>query len=64
MLSIGHTHRRAVLILYLWAAIVALGSVSFVIWDGWRPLAVVAAAAAVGVVLTVRLPRWRPSERL
>ncbi|MEP7334067.1 MAG: MraY family glycosyltransferase, partial [Terracoccus sp.] len=33
MLKIGHTHRRAVLILYLWAAIVALGSVSFVIWD-------------------------------
>ena len=64
MLSIGHTHRRAVLILYLWAAIVALGSVSFVIWDGWRPVAVVAAAAAVGVVLTVRLPRWRAPERL
>ena len=64
MLSIGHTHRRAVLILYLWAAIVALGSVSFVIWDGWRPLAVVVAAAAVGVLLTVRLPRWRASERL
>ena len=62
--SIGHSHRRAVLILYLWAAIVALGSVSFVIWDGWRPLVVVAAAAAIGVVLTVWLPRWRPSERL
>ena len=64
MLRIGHGHRRAVLILYLWAAIVALGSVSFVIWDGLRPLAVVGAAAAMGVVLTVWLPRWRPSERL
>jgi UDP-GlcNAc:undecaprenyl-phosphate GlcNAc-1-phosphate transferase len=64
MLGIGHGHRRAVLILYLWAAIVALGSVSFVIWDGWRPLAVVSAAAALGVVLTVWLPRWSPSERL
>ncbi len=64
MLRIGHGHRRAVLILYLWAAIVALGSVSFVIWDGWRPLVVVSAAAALGVVLTVWLPRWRPSERL
>ena len=64
MLRIGHGHRRAVLILYLWAAIVALGSVSFVIWDGPRPLAVVGAAAAMGVVLTVWLPRWRPSERL
>ena len=64
MLRIGHGHRRAVLILYLWAAIVALGSVSFVIWDGWRPLAVVGAAAVLGVALTVWLPRWRPSERL
>jgi UDP-GlcNAc:undecaprenyl-phosphate GlcNAc-1-phosphate transferase len=64
MLRIGHGHRRAVLILYLWAAIVALGSVSFVIWDGWRPLVVVGAAAVAGVVLTVWLPRWRPSERL
>ncbi len=64
MLRIGHGHRRAVLILYLWAAIVALGSVSFVIWDGPRPLAVVGLAAAMGVVLTVWLPRWRPSERL
>ncbi|WP_323096758.1 MraY family glycosyltransferase [Intrasporangium sp. YIM S08009] len=64
MLRIGHGHRRAVLILYLWAAIVALGSVSFVIWDGWRPLAVVGAAAVIGVVLTVWLPRWSPVERL
>ena len=64
MLSIGHTHRRAVLILYLWAAIVALGAVSFVIWDGWRPLLVLAVAAMAGIVLTVWLPRWRPSERL
>ncbi|MEO7753336.1 MAG: MraY family glycosyltransferase [Terracoccus sp.] len=64
MLGIGHGHRRAVLILYLWAAIVALGSVSFVIWDGWRPLVVVAAASVVGLVLTVWLPRWSPSKRL
>ncbi|OFE14641.1 undecaprenyl-phosphate alpha-N-acetylglucosaminyl 1-phosphate transferase [Humibacillus sp. DSM 29435] len=64
MLKFGHTHRRAVLILYLWAAIVALGSVSFVIWDGWWPLVVVLAAAVVGAGLTVLLPRWRASERL
>lgn len=64
MLRIGHTHRRAVLILYLWAAIVALGSVSFVIWEGWIPLAVVLPAAAVGTVLTVLLPRWGAPDRL
>ncbi len=64
MLAIGHTHRRAVLILYMWAAIVALGSVSFVIWDGYRPLVAVLVAAGVGVLLTVRLPKWRPPRRL
>ncbi|HET7399556.1 MAG TPA: MraY family glycosyltransferase [Intrasporangium sp.] len=64
MLAIGHGHRRAVLILYLWAAIVAMGSVSFVIWDGWTPLVAVLGAAAVGAVLTVGLPRWSPAKRL
>lgn len=29
LLSIGHTHRRTVLILYLWVSIVALGAVSY-----------------------------------
>lgn len=64
MLKIGHGHRRAVLILYLWAAIIALGAVSFVIWDGWAPLVGVAVAAAVGVLLTLRLPNWSPPARL
>jgi UDP-GlcNAc:undecaprenyl-phosphate GlcNAc-1-phosphate transferase len=64
MLQIGHSHRRAVLIMYLWAAIVALGSVSFVVWEGWRPLGVLAIAVATGVVLTVWLPKWRPHKRL
>ena len=64
MLRIGHSHRRAVLIMYLWAAIVALGSVSFVVWEGWRPLGVLAVAVVLGVVLTVWLPKWRPHKRL
>ncbi len=64
MLRIGHSLRRAVLILYLWAAIVALGSVSFVVWEGWRPLGVVFLASVVGVVLTLWLPKWRPHDRL
>ena len=36
MLRIGHGHRRAVLLLYLWAAIVALGSVSIRLFDPRR----------------------------
>ncbi|EWT05929.1 UDP-N-acetylmuramyl pentapeptide phosphotransferase [Intrasporangium chromatireducens Q5-1] len=64
MLRIGHGHRRAVLILYMWAAIVALGSVSLVIWDGWTPVLVVIGAAIVGVVLTLWLPKWSPAKGL
>ena len=64
MLHIGHGHRRAVLILYLWAAIVALGSVSFVIWSGWTPPVVLVVAAVIGAVLTVKLPKWSPPRRL
>lgn len=64
MLEIGHGHRMAVLILYLWSAVIAFGAVSLVIWDGWAPVAVVLAAAAVGVVLTWWLPKWQARERL
>ena len=64
MLKIGHGHRRAVLVLYLWAAIVAMGSVSFVIWDGWVPLIGLVAAAIVGAMLTLWLPKWSPPRRL
>jgi UDP-GlcNAc:undecaprenyl-phosphate GlcNAc-1-phosphate transferase len=64
MLHIGHTHVRAVLLLYLWAALVALGAVSFAYVDGWLPFVVIALAAISAIVLTIWLPRWRPQHRL
>ena len=64
MLKIGHTHRRAVLLLYLWAALLAMGAVSFAYVDGWLPIVAIAVIAGTAVVLTVGLPRWRPSDRL
>jgi UDP-GlcNAc:undecaprenyl-phosphate/decaprenyl-phosphate GlcNAc-1-phosphate transferase len=64
MLQIGHTHVRAVLLLYLWAALVALGAVSFAYVDSWLPLVVMAVIAASAMVLTIWLPRWMPSRRL
>jgi UDP-GlcNAc:undecaprenyl-phosphate GlcNAc-1-phosphate transferase len=64
MLQIGHTHVRAVLLLYLWAAVVALGAVSFAYVDGWMPFVVIAVAAVSAMVLTIWLPRWRPQHRL
>ena len=66
MLQIGHGHRRAVLLLYLWAAVVALGAVSFAFpgVDLWVSLSVIAAAVAGAVILTLWLPKWRPHIRL
>ena len=36
MLELGHGHRNAVLILYMWAALLALGTVSFAFVESWR----------------------------
>lgn len=58
MLHIGHGHRGAVLILYLWAAVLAAGTVSFAFYRGWATVVVLGAAMAVAAVLTVWLPRW------
>lgn len=63
MLQIGHGHRGAVLILYLWAAVVALGTVSFAFDRGWLTLVVMASAVVLAAVLTVWLPRWSPAKR-
>lgn len=67
MLQIGHGHRRAVLLLWLWAAVAALGSVSFVFLEAWEAATGVGVAVVVVGVLTIWLPRWsmpghRPKE--
>jgi UDP-GlcNAc:undecaprenyl-phosphate/decaprenyl-phosphate GlcNAc-1-phosphate transferase len=64
MLRIGHSHVQAVLLLYLWAALVALGAVSFAFVDGWLPIVVIVLVAISASVLTRWLPRWMPVRRL
>ena len=64
MLRIGHTHVQAVLVLYLWAAVVALGVVSFAFVSGWVPIVVIGLVAMSATVLTLWLPRWMPARRL
>ncbi len=58
MLQIGHSHRGAVLLLYLWAAIVAFGAVSFAFVDGVWPLLALGALTVLALWLTRYLPRW------
>jgi UDP-GlcNAc:undecaprenyl-phosphate GlcNAc-1-phosphate transferase len=53
LLELGHTHRRAVLLLYFWSALLAFGGVAFSMAVGlWAVVTVLAALAAVGVVLS------------
>jgi UDP-GlcNAc:undecaprenyl-phosphate/decaprenyl-phosphate GlcNAc-1-phosphate transferase len=58
LLEIGHSHRRAVLIMYLWAALVAFGTVLVSLYSSkiWTWVAV-GAMAAVTVGLTFLLPK-------
>jgi len=63
MLKIGHTHVRAVLLLYLWAAVVALGAMSFAYVDGWLPFVGISVIGISAMVLTIWLPRWMPGRR-
>ncbi|MQA94041.1 MAG: undecaprenyl/decaprenyl-phosphate alpha-N-acetylglucosaminyl 1-phosphate transferase [Streptosporangiales bacterium] len=57
LLEIGHTHRRAVLLMYLWAAIIAFATVTLSIFN--QPFVVLGVAVLVagGAVLLMTLPR-------
>lgn len=60
LLDVGHSHRRAVLIMYFWSALIAFGTVAFSVDS--RSVWVVAgivAASAIGLALLL-LPRFAP----
>lgn len=57
MLRIGHGHRRAVLLLWLWAATAAVGSIAFVFVDPIPAAAGLAAALVLATLLTRFLPK-------
>lgn len=58
LLSLGHTHRRTVLVLYLWVSVVAFGAVSFSVIPATYALALstlmIMVAAAVTLVPVLR----------
>nr|WP_202456318.1 MULTISPECIES: MraY family glycosyltransferase [unclassified Streptomyces] len=65
LLEIGHSHSRAVLIMYFWSALIAFGTVAYSVHSTsmWILLLIVA-LSALGLVLlllprfTPRTPRW------
>jgi UDP-GlcNAc:undecaprenyl-phosphate/decaprenyl-phosphate GlcNAc-1-phosphate transferase len=62
MLEIGHTHRRAVLLLYFWSALLAFGGVALSLMRGpWPVISVLCALAAVGLLMSA-VPRLRSNR--
>jgi UDP-GlcNAc:undecaprenyl-phosphate/decaprenyl-phosphate GlcNAc-1-phosphate transferase len=49
MLEIGHSQRRAVLLIYLWAAVIAFGAVALTVFNGY----VVTLGIVIGLVLAL-----------
>ncbi|ANW18082.1 MraY family glycosyltransferase [Streptomyces clavuligerus] len=68
LLQIGHSHSRAVLIMYFWAAVMSFGLVGYSVdsSSAWIVM-IIAGLSAVGLVLlllprfTPRAPRWAES---
>ncbi|WP_432054245.1 MraY family glycosyltransferase [Streptomyces sp. bgisy022] len=60
LLEIGHSHSRAVLIMYFWSALIAFGALAYSVNSAsmWIVLGVVL-LSAIGLVLLL-LPRFRP----
>jgi UDP-GlcNAc:undecaprenyl-phosphate GlcNAc-1-phosphate transferase len=53
LLELGHSHRRAVLLLYYWSALLALGGVALSIYRGPWVVVIVVAIGVVGGVLSI-----------
>lgn len=56
MLEIGHSQRRAVFIMWMWAALIGIGSVVVSLYSGPVMWSVMAALAVLNIVLTFLLP--------
>lgn len=60
LLDLGHSHSRAVLVLYFWSAVICFGTVAMSVQPGKRPVVLgVVALCAVGVGAML-LPRFQP----
>lgn len=62
LLQLGHSHRRAVLLLYFWTALLAFGGVGLAIFHGpWVVLGILCGGAALGMLMSV-VPRLRHTK--
>ncbi|YAL84130.1 MraY family glycosyltransferase [Dermacoccaceae bacterium W4C1] len=58
MMRIGHTHRRAVLLLYLWSFSIAVGVLSFSFAPAVGAIGILAGLLAISWALTWGVPKW------
>ena len=63
LLSIGHSHRRAVLVMYFWAALLSFGAVALSITGGRAELLIAIGVLLVVGVVVVLSPRARRAAR-
>ena len=62
LLEIGHSHARAVIVMYLWSAVISYAATAFVFLDTPTLVISLAAVALVALLLTLKLPRLRRDE--
>ena len=60
LLEIGHSHSRAVLIMYFWSALIAFGTVAFSVGHTEALLVKIAMALCLLGILVLLLPRFKP----
>src|SRR5215213_10185318 len=63
LLALGHSHRRAVLVMYFWAALLSFGAIGLSITGGTAELLVAIAVLLVVGVVVVLSPRARRAAR-
>jgi UDP-GlcNAc:undecaprenyl-phosphate GlcNAc-1-phosphate transferase len=62
LLERGHSHARAVLVMYLWSAVLAYGAVAIAFLDTRTLVLSLVAVSVVALLLTVNIPRLRRAE--
>lgn len=63
LLQLGHSHRRAVVIMYLWTALFALGAAALAVWPTDKVVTVVALGAVIAMILTLGPLRGRAQRK-
>ncbi len=64
LLELGHSHRRAVLLMYFWTFLLAFGSTAYsLLHDTWVLVVLVMAAVAVGTMMLI-VPRVQRRRRV